>query len=125
MQRTNHQFQIQDIAEFKNKLLNWAQQFKTAVWLDSNNYQQKHSNFDAILAVDAFSEIEINYSKISSCLLVIRQHPNKCKLKYILIYGPEVGESRVQPPQLIFRSYAPAFIHLISNSGSGFGLTYL
>jgi len=62
MQRTNHQFQIQDIAEFKNKLLNWAQQFKTAVWLDSNNYQQKHSNFDAILAVDAFSEIETNYS---------------------------------------------------------------
>tara|TARA_R110001583_G_scaffold49099_2_gene153786 strand:+ start:5424 stop:6728 length:1305 start_codon:yes stop_codon:yes gene_type:complete len=62
MQRTSHKIQIQNIAEFKNKLLNWAQQFKTAVWLDSNNYQQKHSNFDAILAVNAFSEIETNYN---------------------------------------------------------------
>ncbi len=61
MQRTSHQFQIQDIARFKLNLLQWAQQFKTAVWLDSNNYQQKHSNFDAVLAVDSYSKIETNY----------------------------------------------------------------
>jgi para-aminobenzoate synthetase component 1 len=62
MQRTSTLIQISDISEFKWKLLNWAQQFKTAVWLDSNNYQQKHSNFDAVLAIDAFSEIESTYS---------------------------------------------------------------
>ena len=61
MQRTNQQIHIQDISEFKSQLLIWAQQFKTAVWLDSNNYQQKYSNFDAVLAVDAFSEIKTDY----------------------------------------------------------------
>ena len=62
MSRTNYQFQPKNISEFKSKLLVWAQQFKTAVWLDSNNYQQKHSSFDAVLAVDAVSEIECSYT---------------------------------------------------------------
>jgi len=61
MQRTSHQFQIQDIARFKSNLLQWGQQFTTAVWLDSNNYRQKYSNFDAVLAVDSHSKIETNY----------------------------------------------------------------
>jgi para-aminobenzoate synthetase component 1 len=61
MQRTSHQFQIKDIAKFKSNLLQWGQQFKTAVWLDSNNYRQKYSNFDAVLAVDSHSKIETNY----------------------------------------------------------------
>ena len=63
MQRTSYKIQISNISEFKTQLLQWAQQFKTAVWLDSNNYQQQHSNFDAVLAVNAFSEIETNYTK--------------------------------------------------------------
>jgi len=62
MQRTNYQIQVTKISEFKKQMLQWAQQFKTAVWLDSNNYQQKHSNFDAVLAVDDFSKIETNYN---------------------------------------------------------------
>ncbi|WP_372794056.1 aminodeoxychorismate synthase component I [Lutibacter sp.] len=62
MQRTSHKIQVSNISEFKTQLLQWAQQFKTAVWLDSNNYQQKYSNFDAVLAVDAFSKIETNYT---------------------------------------------------------------
>jgi para-aminobenzoate synthetase component 1 len=61
MQRTRKAIQVTNISEFKSKLLIWAQQFKTAVWLDSNNYHQKYSNFDAVLAVDAFSEIETHY----------------------------------------------------------------
>ena len=62
MQRTSQIFEIHNIDLFKEQLLIWAQQYKTAVWLDSNNYQQKHSSFDAILAVDAFSEIETDYT---------------------------------------------------------------
>ena len=61
MQRTNTKIQIENIIEFKTQLLQWSQQFKTAVWLDSNNYHQKHSNFDAVLAVDTFSKIETTY----------------------------------------------------------------
>jgi para-aminobenzoate synthetase component 1 len=62
MNRTSRQFQPKNIADFKSQLLFWAQQFNKVVWLDSNNYNQKHSNFDAVLAVDAFSEIETNYN---------------------------------------------------------------
>ncbi len=62
MQRTNIKIQIGNISEFKTQLLQWAQQFKTAVWLDSNNYHQKHSNFDAVLAVDTVSKIETTYT---------------------------------------------------------------
>lgn len=68
MQRTSHIIQVEAISTFKKQLLQWAQQFKVAVWLDSNNYHQKHSNFDAILAVDVFSEIETNYTNAFSKL---------------------------------------------------------
>ncbi len=61
MQRISQLIQITDVSEFKSKLLVWAQQFKTAVWLDSNNYQQKYSSFDAVLAVDSFSEIKTSH----------------------------------------------------------------
>ncbi|MBW2937794.1 aminodeoxychorismate synthase component I [Aureisphaera sp. CAU 1614] len=42
----------------KKKLLGWAQQFGEVIWLDSNQYQQNHSSFQAILAVDAFTAIK-------------------------------------------------------------------
>ena len=63
MKRVSQTFQIQNVANFKSQLLVWAQQFKTAVWLDSNNYQQTHSNGDAVLAVDAGSEIKADYQQ--------------------------------------------------------------
>ena len=66
MQRTNQSFEVKDIEQFKINILNWAQKFKNVVWLDSNNYQQKHSSFDAVLAVDAVSEIKTNYSNAFS-----------------------------------------------------------
>lgn len=41
----------------KTRLLLWAQQFEEVVWLDSNNYLQKHETYQAILAVDAFTAL--------------------------------------------------------------------
>ncbi len=41
--------------------MTWAQQFDDAVWLDSNNYDQNHSNYDAVLAVDAFTSIQTDF----------------------------------------------------------------
>ncbi|MBT8317094.1 MAG: aminodeoxychorismate synthase component I [Lutibacter sp.] len=62
MQRTSYKIHIDTISEFKTQLLQWAQQFKTAIWLDSNNYPQKQSSFDAVLAVDTISKIETSYT---------------------------------------------------------------
>ena len=59
--RTKHIHSFEDIENFKNQLLNWAQQFDDVVWLDSNNYEQNYSSYDAILAVDAFTGIQTDY----------------------------------------------------------------
>ncbi|MCZ4319389.1 aminodeoxychorismate synthase component I [Aequorivita viscosa] len=42
----------------KTRLLHWAQQFEEVVWLDSNNYSQKHETYQALLAVDAFTALK-------------------------------------------------------------------
>jgi para-aminobenzoate synthetase component 1 len=39
----------------------WAQQFETAIWLDSNNYKQQYASFDAALAVEEFTSIKTDY----------------------------------------------------------------
>ncbi|RAJ17184.1 para-aminobenzoate synthetase component 1 [Olleya aquimaris] len=41
--------------------MTWSQQFDDVVWLDSNQYQQQYSNFDAVLAVDAFTGLQTDY----------------------------------------------------------------
>jgi len=58
MQRTISSFSIKDVAKFKQQLLIWAQQFQTAIFLDSNNYQQQYSSFDVALAVEEFTSIK-------------------------------------------------------------------
>ncbi|SHH25030.1 anthranilate synthase component I family protein [Flavobacterium defluvii] len=47
--------------QFKQQLLNWAQQFREVVFLDSNSYPQEYSSFDCLLAVDAFTSLKTDY----------------------------------------------------------------
>ena len=56
--RTHQHIKLKNIEQFKRKLLQWANTFQEVVWLDSNDYHQTYSNFDAILAVDAFSRLQ-------------------------------------------------------------------
>ncbi|MFD2726223.1 anthranilate synthase component I family protein [Hyunsoonleella rubra] len=63
--RTTRIHHIEDIENFKNRLLVWAQQFDDVVWLDSNsgrNMAQNYGSYDAILAVDAFTSIQTDFS---------------------------------------------------------------
>ena len=46
---------------FKKQLLDWSQQFREVVFMDSNDYPQEFSSYDAILAVDAFTLIQTDY----------------------------------------------------------------
>jgi len=46
----------------------WAQQFEAISWLDSNQYHQKYSSFDAILAVDEFTSIKTDYTNAFEAL---------------------------------------------------------
>ncbi|MGV8814835.1 MAG: anthranilate synthase component I family protein [Gelidibacter sp.] len=52
--RTQHTFTIKT-PNFKSQLLQWSQQFEEVVWLDSNSHDQKYSDYDVVLAVDAFT----------------------------------------------------------------------
>jgi len=61
MQRIIRTFSVDNTKEFKQNLLFWAQQFETAIWLDSNNYKQQYSNFDAALAVEEFTSIKTDH----------------------------------------------------------------
>ena len=47
--------------QLKKQLLTWAQQFEEVVWLDSNNFQQNHRSFQAVLAVDAFTSFTTDF----------------------------------------------------------------
>ena len=62
IQRTTRTFSIENMKDFKQNLLSWSQQFETALWLDSNNYQQQYSNFDSALAIEEFTSIKTDYT---------------------------------------------------------------
>lgn len=54
--RTNIHKHIADLPLFKQQLLNWSQQFREVVFLESN--QHDHSQFDCLLAVDALTSLK-------------------------------------------------------------------
>ena len=58
MQRTTRTYSIKSISNLNEKLLQWAQQYETAVWLDSNHHNQGYNSFHSILAVDEFTSIQ-------------------------------------------------------------------
>ena len=61
MQRVSAEYSIENISLFKTQVLNWAQQYETVVWLDSNAHDQKYSQYEAILAIDANSALKSDY----------------------------------------------------------------
>jgi len=56
--RTNLHKQIDNPKEFKQQLLAWSQQFREVVFLDSNAHLDSYSQYDCILAVDAFTSLK-------------------------------------------------------------------
>lgn len=47
---------------FKQQLLHWSEQFREVIFLDSNELSNKYSNYNCVLAVDAFTSIVTDYS---------------------------------------------------------------
>lgn len=63
MKRHHKKYQITLTPSLKKKLLHWAQQFDDVAWLDSNMHSQKHTTYQAILAVEAFTVIQTDVFK--------------------------------------------------------------
>lgn len=61
--RTSVYKSISNSSAFKNQLLNWSNQFREVVFLDSNSEtnNQNYSNYDLVVAVDAFTSIKTDY----------------------------------------------------------------
>ncbi|WPY99591.1 aminodeoxychorismate synthase component I [Christiangramia sp. OXR-203] len=59
--RTKRSFAVQDMADFKEKLLTWGNSFPDIVWLDSNLDSSENTEFEAVLAVEAFTAIKTDY----------------------------------------------------------------
>jgi len=49
------------MADFKKKLLTWGNSFPDIVWLDSNLDSSENTEFEAVLAVEAFTAIKTDY----------------------------------------------------------------
>jgi para-aminobenzoate synthetase component 1 len=56
--RTSIYKHISDPKLLKKQLLIWSQQFREIIFMDSNDYPQQYSNYDCVLAVDAFTSIK-------------------------------------------------------------------
>lgn len=52
---------ISNVNQFKEQALNWANQFREIVFLDSNNYPQQYGSYDCVLACDAFTSLKTDY----------------------------------------------------------------
>ncbi|MFT5103795.1 MAG: para-aminobenzoate synthetase component 1 [Candidatus Latescibacterota bacterium] len=61
MRRFKKTYKISLTDQLKKQLLSWAQQFEEIVWLDSNNFEQKHQSYQAVLAVDAFTSFKTDF----------------------------------------------------------------
>lgn len=61
MERTVKKYTASLTEDLKTRILLWAQQYDEITWLDSNNYEQSHSSYQAMLAVDAFTSIKTDH----------------------------------------------------------------
>ena len=57
MLRISKTFRLKDVSSFKKKLLKWSEKSVTSVFLNSNNHKSQINNYEAILALDSYSEI--------------------------------------------------------------------
>lgn len=71
--RTSELYITANPSHFKKQLLAWAQQYREVIWLDSNDYSQKYTSYDAVLAVDAFTSIVTDYHNGFDDLVIYRR----------------------------------------------------
>ncbi len=71
--RTKLTYTLEKPLKFKQQLLQWSKQFEEIAWLDSNNYHQEHGEFDALLAVGAFTAIKTDYHQAFATLQEYQQ----------------------------------------------------
>lgn len=82
MKRLEARFTIKDAQIFKSQVLIWAQKFETVVWLDSNQFHEKYSQHEGVLAIGAHSSLQTDFKNSFEKL---KQYQTKTK-DYIFGY---------------------------------------
>ncbi|MBF6609005.1 MAG: anthranilate synthase component I family protein [Flavobacterium sp.] len=59
--RTSFHTRIQNPQEFKEQLLQWSAAFREVAFLDSNNYRHNYSQYNCIVAADAFTSLQTDF----------------------------------------------------------------
>jgi len=59
--RTSRVFSIKHHKKVKEQLLSWGRKFQEIAWLDSNDNDSKTGEYEAILAVEAFTAIKTDH----------------------------------------------------------------
>lgn len=67
---------IENPIAFKKLLLLWSNQYREVVFLDSNEYHQNYSNYDCVVAVDAFTSIKTDFQ---NAFVDLHQYQSKSK----------------------------------------------
>ena len=74
---------IANPTEFKSRLLLWSNSFREVLFLDSNAYHQEYSNFDCLLAVDAFTSLKTDFESAFEELHQYQIHTKDWILGYL------------------------------------------
>jgi len=61
MQRFSKIYRVNNIPHVKKQMLQWAQQFREVVFLESNSYQSQYSTHETVMAFDAFTLLQTDY----------------------------------------------------------------
>lgn len=83
MQRFKRTFIVQSPEDIANKMLSWASQFDTHLWLDSNQYQPRLGVYDALLAVGIHSKLELQFQDAFDALSNYHSQTNDWLFGYL------------------------------------------
>ncbi|WCM42348.1 anthranilate synthase component I family protein [Flavobacterium sp. CBA20B-1] len=83
MQRFSKTYPVENIPYFKKQMLQWAQQFREVVFLESNNHKAKYSTHQAVLAFDAFTLLQTDYFNAFEQLKEYQQNTNDWLFGYL------------------------------------------
>ena len=82
MERIVKKISLKNLTLSKKKLLEWGNQHDVFLWLDSNDYPQKYTEFSSVLALGAYSQLNCNHTNAFEKL---KQYRNEVK-DYIFGY---------------------------------------
>lgn len=118
-------FLINNITEFKQQILSWANQFNICCFLDNNQYNLPHSNIECLVAVNPIHQLNVENNSLQQLQKFITQHQKKWIFGHVSfevkdeIYNTtSKHENKVNFPLLYF--FIPEIVIELKNNQANF-----